>query len=143
MPLPFYAPPESPVAEPFWDAVRERRLVMPRCSACGRWQWYPDEAGPDCADADYEWVDVAATGVLHTRTRVHRPFLPGSKDALPFSVGLIVLDGVEGPRLVGLLDDDAELAIGDRVRACFVDVDGDVRPLFGPEAEATRDSVTP
>jgi uncharacterized OB-fold protein len=141
MHVPLVEPPALDVAQPFWDAIEQRQLRLPRCSACGRFQWYPDDTGPDCDGAIYEWMSVPTTGVLHTFTRVHRAFLPGVENALPFTVGFVELDGVEGARLVALLREPPALTIGDRVEATFVDVDGRIRPVFGKATDRTHDGI--
>jgi len=143
--LPIFDPPElpAPVAErfaPFWAAVEREALALPRCSACGRWQWYPEDGGPHCPDAELVWQDVATTGTLHARTRVHRSFLPTPEPiADPFLVGLIELDGVEGVRLVANLTEDVNgrsPAIGDRVVARFAHLGHRRHPVFMPVPEA-------
>jgi uncharacterized protein len=126
----FYEPPTNELLAPYWEAFERRRIVLPRCSGCKSFQWYPDAAGPDCPNATYEWVDVALTGTVYSVTRVHRAFLPAAADALPFGVGMIELDGAEGVRMVANLDDDAGIAIGDRVEAKFEKSDGRWRPIF-------------
>ena len=30
-----------PSSQPFWEAARQGRLMLPRCLACGRCHWYP------------------------------------------------------------------------------------------------------
>jgi uncharacterized OB-fold protein len=133
MGLPHFDPPrDDDVAAPFWAAIDERLLVLPRCSACGRWQWYPDEAGTDCPGASLVWERVATTGTVYTATRVERAFLPGGQADVPYVVAFVELDGVEGVRLVGNLADGTDAAIGDRVRAEFIEF-GDRRHLvFAP-----------
>jgi uncharacterized OB-fold protein len=129
-----YDPPIDELTAPYWEAFERQRIALPRCSACGRFQWYPDAAGPDCADAEYEWVEVATTGTVHTMTRVDRAFLPDAGRSLPFTVALIDLDGVEGARLVAEVDDLAGVSIGGRVEARFVESNGRWRPTFGRAA---------
>lgn len=115
--------------QPFWDAVASRTLALPKCSVCGRWQWYPEANGTDCEGGVLQWHVVASTGTLYSRTRVHRNFLPGAPIAVPYSVGLVDLDGVEGPRLVASVDDD--VAIGDLVVARFEERAHGLHPVFG------------
>src|SRR5436190_14448490 len=131
MTFPVYDPPaDVEVAAPFWEAIQRGELRLPRCSRCHRWQWYPDAAGPDCADATLEWVAVPLSGVLHTFTRVYRPFLPGDGASVPYVIGFVELDDVTGVRLVANIADDENVAIGRRVRATFVDAGGQTRPVF-------------
>jgi uncharacterized OB-fold protein len=134
--LPLFDPPcEVSVAAPFWEGIAAGELRLPRCSRCQRWQWYPDDAGPDCEGATYEWVSVGGGGTVHTMVRVNRSFLPGVR-AAPYVVGLVELDDAPGIRLVSFLADDADIGIGDRVVAEFRDIDGRRRPLFVPAPAA-------
>ena len=126
----FGPPPDNELGRPFWDAIARRQLALPRCSVCGRWQWYPDAAGTDCAGGELVWEPVPMTGEVHTLTTVRRGFLPGGKDDPPFVVGFVELDGVEGVRLVANLADDGSIGIGSRVRATFEQVDDRLHPVF-------------
>jgi uncharacterized OB-fold protein len=129
MGLPRWEPPiDDEWAAPFWAAINEQRLVLPRCSACGRWQWYPDDAGADCPGAELRWEPVSTTGTIHTMTTVERAFLPGGQGDVPYTVVFVDLDGVDGPRLVANLAEGTEAGIGDRVIAIFP-TDGDRRRL--------------
>jgi uncharacterized OB-fold protein len=132
MPLPvFHNPPENHLGTSFWEGVDAGELRLGRCSSCQRWQWYPDDVGPCCPGATYEWTAVAGTGTVHTFTTVRRSFLPGASTA-PYTVGLVELDGVDGVRLVSNLDADVEWSIGDRVTVRFDEVDGRAHPVFVP-----------
>jgi uncharacterized OB-fold protein len=130
MPLPvFDSPPEITLGAPFWEGVAAGELRISRCSSCGRWQWYPDEVGPCCPGATYEWVPVAGTGSVYAFTTIRRSFLPGESTA-PYTVGLVELDGVEGIRLVANLADGVEWSIGDRVRVSFEELERRQHPVF-------------
>lgn len=125
----FSLPDLLPSAAPFWAAVERGALALPRCSMCGRWQWYPEAAGTDCTGGTLIWEDVPGTGTVHTFTRVHRSFLPGGRQD-PYVVGSIDLDGVDGPRLVANLDDAVDLAVGMAVRVRFERVGRRNHPVF-------------
>lgn len=129
--LPEFAPPENEVAAPFWTAIESHEIHLPRCTVCGRWQWYPTTTGADCPGGELDWQPVATTGTIHTMTRVERAFLPGGKDDVPFWVAFIELDGVEGVRLVGNLDPTDDPRIGDRVSAEFRSEGNRTRLVFG------------
>lgn len=140
MPLPSYAPPDTEIARPFWEGVERRELVLPRCSVCGSFEWYPSDAGPCCPDGRYEWMPVAGTGTVFTWTRVVRRFLPSGGEP-PYVVGLIELDGTGGIRLVAAIDaGESDPVIGGRVRVTFAPVEGGTRPVFVPtdDVEQTR-----
>ena len=128
--LPALDPPHFDFSEPFWDAVAEERLVLPRCSVCGRWEWYPTHAGTGCTGGELVWEDVAGTGTVYSFSVVHRSFLPGGRAHVPYVVGLVDLDGVDGPRLVASLDDRTEWRVGDRVHATFTQIGERRHPVF-------------
>jgi hypothetical protein len=109
------------VEGPFWDAIRDHTIKLPQCTVCHRWQWYPTDAGADCAGGELVWVDAPTTGTLHTYTRVERAFLPDGQADVPFVVGFIDLEGVPGLRLVANVTDDDNLEIGMPVEATFPD----------------------
>ena len=137
--LPLQDPPSDlPQFAPFWEALARSRLVLPRCSVCGQWQWYPETNGTDCTGGELRWEEVPTSGTIYSFTRVHRSFLPGGRDQVPFVVALIDLDDVAGPRLVANLDDSDQLAIGSKVTARFEPLATRVHPVFhlvGPSGD--------
>ena len=77
-------PPVHPLTEPFWDATRERRLVLQWCRACEASIHYPREACPRCFGSDLAWRESTGSGVVYAatvlplggiRVRVFRPSL--------------------------------------------------------------------
>jgi len=94
--------------QPFWDAVGERRLVVPKCTSCGTWIWQPRPMCPDCHTPDPAWTEVTGDGGVLSWTVLHPPVLPVWSEPLPFVVLLVELD--EGVRMIGqLVDDDGKL----------------------------------
>jgi len=115
--VPDFAPLDDPRTRPFWEATANGGLSLPACSTCGTWQWYPLAGLPCHSDATLVWRPVAGEGTIFTWTRVERAFLPSGASP-PFTVALVEIDGVEGPRLVTVLvgPGSDEPVIGDRVR---------------------------
>jgi len=103
--------PPKPVADrdtqPFWDAVAERRLVVQRCSKCGRWIWQPRPLCPTCHAADPVWTDVSGDARVVSWTVLHPPVLTVWHDKLPFVILLVELDDAPGVRMIGQLVDAA------------------------------------
>ena len=143
--VPRFDPPERAVADgglaaPFWAAVQRGELALPRCSECGRWQWYPESTGTDCPGGALVWEPVAVTGTLYSFTRVHRSFLPGAgRGGEPYVVGLVDLDGLDGPlgpqdgggpHVVLSVDGDGPLAVGARGRVVFEPSGDRLHPVF-------------
>ena len=112
-------PPVDDVTQPWWDATRERRLLVQRCNACGSHQHYPRalcavRGSTGCGGTDLGWVEAAGTGTVDSFTVVHRG-LPGF--AAPYVVARVRLDLPGGERgvvlLTNLVDVDLSLAEGD------------------------------
>lgn len=97
--------------QPFWDAVSQRRLVVQRCAACGRWIWQPRPICPACHAANAPWTEVTGAGTVASWTVLHPPVLPVWGERVPFVVLLVHLD--EGVRMVGQMVD----AAGEPVRS--------------------------
>jgi uncharacterized OB-fold protein len=117
MPVPSFAPPlDDPRIAPFWEATAEGHLALPACAVCGAWQWYPVAGLPCHPEATLQWNRVATQGTIFTFTRVERAFLPAGGEP-PYTLALVELDGVQGPRLVTVLvgPGSDQPAIGDRV----------------------------
>lgn len=69
-------PPVDAVTQPWWDATRERRLLVQACE-CGHRQHYPRALCTGCGRTDaLGWVDAAGDGTIDSFTVVHRG-LPG------------------------------------------------------------------
>jgi uncharacterized protein len=90
-------PNSTPFTEPFWEALREGRLVVQRCSACGVWRWPPQVACPTCLSEEYEWTATAGRGRLYSYSVVRRPVDPARFD-VPYVLAVVELD--EGPRML-------------------------------------------
>ena len=110
--------PPKPVADrdtqAFWDAVAEHRLVVQRCSECGRWIWQPRPICPTCHASDPVWTDVSGDARVVSWTVLRPPVLTVWQDKLPFVILLVELDDAPGVRMIGQLVDEAgELLITD------------------------------
>jgi|HubBroStandDraft_3_1064219.scaffolds.fasta_scaffold218432_2 uncharacterized OB-fold protein len=126
---------DSPVLQPFWDALDQGELKLPACSKCGAWQWYPYAFVKCHADAVHDWRAVPTTGVVFTHTTVQRSLMPdGDQTVTPYVSALVELDGVEGPRLATLLVnlDGRQPSIGMRVRFTVLQGARNKIPAFEP-----------
>lgn len=108
----------TPLNKPFWDAARERRLVVQTCRACGDAHFPPSPVCPACLSDTQEWKDAAGTGTLESWVAFHRAYWDGFRDHLPYDVCLVRL--TEGPLLVSnLVGDTAKAKLGAPVRVVF------------------------
>ena len=104
---------------PYWDALQQGSLKLPRCRACGHWLFPIGPCCSSCLSDDLEWQPLSGRGEVWSYIVYHHAFDPAFKDKLPYNVAIVKLD--EGPRLisniVGIANDD--LASGLRVTAQF------------------------
>jgi len=124
-------PTTSPEAEPFWEATRERRLVLQWCTACDRVVQFPRALCPFCAQSFLEWREATGLGRVYAVTIENRPEAMGAGE--PYAIALVDLD--EGARLmtnvVGCAP--AQVRIGMAVRVTWEPLpDGRHYPLFEP-----------
>lgn len=91
-------PEPSIETQPFWDAVQQRKLLMPRCITCGTVTFPPTVACPQCSGKDFAWTEMSGRGTVYSFTVYHRLYHPAFKEKLPYAVAVIALD--EGPRII-------------------------------------------
>lgn len=103
-------PTPSIETEPFWAAVQERRLVMPKCNACGKVTFPPTVACPQCGGTAFTWSPMSGRGKVFSFVVYHRVYHPAFKDKVPYVVAVIELE--EGPRIisnvVGIPNDEVQ-----------------------------------
>lgn len=121
-------------SRPYWDAARERRLVIRRCSDCGAKHFMARYLCPQCWSDRLEWIDSEGNGTVASFSIVHRAPTAPFKGRTPYVVALIDLD--EGPRMfANIVGDDAHaVAIGERVHVTFEERDGMTIPQFARAA---------
>jgi len=95
-PLPRPAEPE--LTEAFWEGTKRGELLIPRCSFCDEFFWYPRENCPRCLKPGWEWTAVSGRARLHTYTTVYQPAHPAFADDVPYAFAVIQLD--EGVRMM-------------------------------------------
>jgi uncharacterized protein len=91
-------------AEYFAGAARGE-LMLPRCNACNRLVWYPEEECPHCGAHDFTWVPVSGKGRVFTWAVVRRAFLPAFEEMVPFVTALVALDDDPAVRIVSYIVD--------------------------------------
>jgi uncharacterized OB-fold protein len=119
----------TPDTQPFWDALRARKLQLPFCDECGRAHLPPGPVCPFCFSDRLAWHAALGTGRISSWTVVHKAWFPAFAGDVPSNVVQVELD--EGPRLtasiVGAPND--RLAVGLPVVADFDDVTPDMTLL--------------
>lgn len=128
--LPTPVPEPDGVSRPYWDGLRQRRILVQRCVHCHTWQWGPECICHACHAFDPDWVEVEGRGVIESVIRIWHPVHPALDAREPYLVVLVALPHAGGIRMVGNLLGDVHqpAAIGDAVQAVFEDHPGSDPP---------------
>ncbi|MBA2282260.1 MAG: Zn-ribbon domain-containing OB-fold protein [Actinomycetota bacterium] len=122
----------NPDAEtvPYWEAARDGRLLIKRCTACGRPHFYPRPFCPHCWSDAVEWEEASGRATIYTFSIVRRNDLPPWGERVPYVAAVVDLE--EGPRMItNIVDCDVDVvAIGQSVEVAFRDEDEFVIPVF-------------
>ena len=87
----------APEAREWWEATRNRRLLVQSCRTCGGRQHYPRSMCLRCGGDDLGWVQATGGGVIYSFTHSHRSPDPAAFEP-PYTIAIVTLD--EGPRLL-------------------------------------------
>jgi uncharacterized OB-fold protein len=109
------------VSAPYWSGLRDGVLRVQRCARCGTWQFGPEWLCHGCLAFDPAWVEVRATGVIHSWERVWHPVHPALKAKGAYLAVVVELPHAGKIRMVGNLlgDPMQEVRIGAEVEGVF------------------------
>jgi len=92
------APRPSAESLPYWEGVKDRKLLLQHCRSCGQFWFPPAGRCRHCLSTDFTWEQASGGGRIYSFVVYHRIYDPGFEDDLPYVVAIIQLD--EGPRLL-------------------------------------------
>ena len=94
-----FEPPVGEASEAFWEATKEKRFLVQRCTACDAAIFYPREVCPTCLSSDsLTWVESAGNGTIYAASVQEKPANPLMADKVPYVVALVELE--DGIRLM-------------------------------------------
>lgn len=120
----------KPLTQPFWDASRQRRLVLQYCTQAKKFQHYPRPVSIYTGRKTLEWREVSGEGTVYAVTTTHRG-PPAFRGQEPYIIATIELD--EQVRLMSNIIDAApgDVRVGARVRLVWAPMaDGLNFPVF-------------
>lgn len=124
------------LARPYYENAADGRIVLPYCTGCENFHWYPEIVCPRCQAAGWEWRQVTPRSRLFTWMRVEHAFTTELKDKVPFFIALVEMVGAPSVRLItNLVDlDPADLREGMELVGTFREPvwSTDKLPLFTP-----------
>ena len=104
-----------PPPSEFLSALREGRLVLQGCDACGRLRYPIAPVCPYCGGEAFAWQELSGRGTVHSWARYHRSYLPEFEPLMPYAVVSVELE--DGVRIYGRFADGGEPEIGLAVQA--------------------------
>jgi uncharacterized protein len=127
---------QLPFSAPFWEASREKRLLLQRCPHSGQYQFFPRPVSIATGRTDLEWCQVDGRGEVYSYS-VTRLGLKQFKGHEPYATIIARLDvGVDIiSNLVNATTQD--LHIGLRIRPYWHPIeDGRHLLLFEPDTRS-------
>jgi hypothetical protein len=121
---------------PYWEATRDKRLVLQWCVDCEMFVHFPRVACPRCLGSRFEHREASGGATVHAVVVEHRPPSPFDDDQ-PYAVALV--DLAEGPRMVTNVIGCPPMDVrpGMAVHVTWEPLsDGRHLPLFEPEPDS-------
>lgn len=123
------------ISEPFWEGLKEGRILLQHCSDCSGWTFYPRSHCSHCLSANVQFREVSGKGQLYTYTVARIPTLPEFAGPEPQIMAVVELD--EGVRvnttLVGVNEENLEVGLRVKPVRARVSEDGTVLLRFTAE----------
>ena len=91
--------PITPEAKPYWDGLKEGKLMLPKCEDCGKPFFYPRVFCPFCSSRRIGWIQVSGKGKIFSFTVIREVVgqaLRGFAPDIPYVTAWVDLD--DGPR---------------------------------------------
>ncbi|MEV6929513.1 bifunctional MaoC family dehydratase N-terminal/OB-fold nucleic acid binding domain-containing protein [Dactylosporangium sp. NPDC051485] len=140
-PEPPHPPRPRPALNPdnrFWfDAAREHRLLVQRCTACGTLRHPPGPCCPHCRSFAWDTVQATGRGTVYSFTVAHHPRHPAFD--YPLVIAVIALE--EGTRLIANIVGSApeDVRVDAPVALKWVELDSELTlPAFRIVTEETH-----
>jgi uncharacterized protein len=111
----------------FFEGLKRREFLVPKCGQCGDYNWVPYPACRSCLSEDQTWTQVSGEATVYTYSVIYRG--PGAFDAdVPYIVALGEL--TERPRpclvLANLVGTDPDqVRIGMPIKIAYQDIPGE------------------
>jgi uncharacterized protein len=118
---------------PFFEASRNRQLVVQKCDDCGTLRFPPRRLCANCLSRKASWTPVSGEGEVYSFIVMHRVYHPAFANQVPYAVAMVKLK--EGARIlsnvIGI--DPHQVKCGMPVRVSFEKLNEEVTlPMFRP-----------
>ena len=82
----------NPWAKPFWEAAREGKFIIQRCTDCKKHIFYPRICCPHCFSEQVEWVEASGKGTIYSYTVVLSNPPSAFMSDVPYVIAVVRLD---------------------------------------------------
>jgi uncharacterized protein len=112
--------------EAYWEGTRKDKLLLKKCSDCGKTHWYPRAICPHCSSSNTVWYEASGKGKIYSFSVMRRI-------EIPYVMAYVTLE--EGvTMLTNIVEADVDaLEIDQDVEVVFRTTEGDqALPVFRP-----------
>ena len=82
----------NPWVRPFWEAAKEKRLIIQQCRDCEKHIFYPRIACPHCFSDQVDWVDASGKGNVYSFTVVKNNAPSAFIRDMPYVIAVVKLE---------------------------------------------------
>ena len=108
----------------FWAGCKEHKLLIPKCTECGRYVFPPGPMCPECQSTKFENEEVEGKGVIYNWIIVNYSPHPEFVGDVPYAVIWVELDAPKRIILCGNIKEckNEDICAGMPVEVVFDDV---------------------
>lgn len=118
---------------PFWDGVRDHRLLIRLCEQCGARLHPRRTICPSCGSSELGWIPSSGRGVVYSVSTLHRAPDARMEAALPYYLGIVRLEEEVYMFTRFITGSDVGPAIDSEVEVRFQTLEHDRElPVFSP-----------
>src|SRR6476661_8104796 len=89
-------PVPSAESQPYWDGLREQKLMMPRCDDCSSYWFPPSLLCPRCNSANWTWTKTSGRGRVFSYVVNPGVYDTAFDEEVPYAVAVGRLDEGRG-----------------------------------------------
>jgi uncharacterized OB-fold protein len=116
------------LSRPFWEAAKQQRLVVQRCSDCGYFNHPPKPVCDACQSQQLQFEPVSGRGTIYSFSVMYQPNIAGFENQIPYLNLLVELD--EQPLLLMVSNlpgsETEKVRIGRQVEVYFEDINDEI-----------------
>ena len=119
-------PVTNPETAQFWEAAKQGKFLIKRCTPCGEPHYFPRSICPFCFSDKTVWEESSGEATIYTFSLMRK------SPTGPYAIAYVTLK--EGPSLqTNIVDCDMDkLKIGQKVKVVWKPTDGAPLPFFTP-----------